>query len=85
LSDLPRPNVQQSVLVDEATIRQMVLSFPAGSSGGPDGLRSQHIRDLIMCREAGADLLGALTAFVNLVLSGRCPEEVTPVFLEGAF
>ena len=50
LSDLPRPNVQQSV-----------------SPGGPDGLCPQHIRDLIMCREAGTDLLGALTAFVNLV------------------
>ena len=62
----------------------MVLSFPAGSSsGGPDGLRPQHIRDSIMCREAGTDLLGALTAFVNLVLSGRCPEEVTPVFFGG--
>ena len=67
LSNLPRPNVQQSVSVDEATVRQMVLSCPAGASGGP-----QHIRDLIMCREAGTDLLGALTAFVNLVLFGRC-------------
>jgi len=28
-------------------------------------------------------ILGALTAFVNLVLSGRCPEEVTPVFFGG--
>ena len=36
-----------------------------------------------MCREAGTDLLGALIVFVNLVLSGRCPEEVTPVFFAG--
>jgi len=63
LSDLPRPNFQQSVSVDEATVRQMVLSFSSCSSGGPDGLRPQHIRHLIMCREAGTDLLGALTAF----------------------
>ena len=62
LPDLPRPNVQQSVSVDEATVRQTVLSFPAGSSGGPDGLRPQHIRDLIMCREAGIDLLCASVA-----------------------
>ena len=36
-----------------------------------------------MCREAGADFLSALTDFTNLVLAGRCPETVAPVFFGG--
>ena len=45
--------------------------------------RSQHIRDLLMNREARPEFLSALTAFVNLVLSGRCPSDVAPVFFGG--
>jgi len=51
-----------------------------GSAGGPDGLRPQHIRDLLMCREAGPEFLSALTAFANLVLAGGCPSVISPVF-----
>ena len=69
--------------MDENEIRRAALSFPAGSAGGPDGVRPQHIRDMLMCREAGADFLSALTDFTNLVLAGRCPEAVAPVFFGG--
>jgi len=58
-----------------------VLSFPPGSAGGPDGLRPQHIRDMLFCREAGSEFLSALTAFVNLVLAGGCQVDV--VFFGG--
>ena len=47
--------------VDEAEVRRAVLSFPPGSAGGPDGLRPQHIRDMLMCQEAGAEILSILT------------------------
>jgi len=67
----------------QSEIRRAALSFPDGSAGGPDGVRLQHIRDLLMCREAGADFLSALTDFTNLVISGRCPEAVAPVFFGG--
>jgi len=59
------------------------MSFPAGSSAGPDGLRPQHLKDLVSCQERSPDLLTALTRFVNMVLSGRCPEEVAPFFIGG--
>ena len=49
-----------------------MLSFPAGS----DGLCPQHIRDMLLCREAGSGFLTAL----NMTLSGRCPSKVAPVF-----
>ena len=60
-----------------------VLSIPAGSSGGPDGLRPQHLRDLLQCRESGSDFLSALTAFVNMMLAGRCPPEAARFFFGG--
>ena len=47
------------MLVNEAEVRRAVLSFTAGSVGGPDGLRPQHIRDMILCRETRAEFLGA--------------------------
>jgi len=51
--------------------------------GGPDGLRPQHLRDVLLCKEAGPELITALTGFINLVLAGRCPAGVAPVFFGG--
>jgi len=64
-------------------VRKAVLSFPAGSSGGPDGLRPQHLKDLIQCRESRSNFLTALTGFTNLVLAGRCLVDVAPIFFGG--
>ena len=76
-------NVQNTISVDENEIHRAALSFPAGSAGGPDGVRPQHVSDMLMCREVGADFLNALTEFTNLVLAGRCPEAVAPVIFVG--
>ena len=69
--------------VSEIDVRKAIMSFPAGSSAGPDGLRPQHLKDLINCQERGSDLLTALTGFVNIALSGHCPREVAPIFFGG--
>ena len=82
-ADLPSPLQTQCLSVDESEVRRAVLSFPAGSAGGPDGLRPQHIRDMLLCRETGSDFLTALTSFVNMILAGRCPSDVAPVFFGG--
>jgi len=37
----------------------------------------------MMCQESDHDFLTSSTAFVNLVLSGRCPSEVAPIFFGG--
>ena len=73
LTHLPAPDPQQCISVEESEVHQAVFSFPTGSAGGPNGLRPQHIHDLLMSREAGPEFLSALRAFVNLVLAGRCP------------
>ena len=44
---------------------------------------TQHLKDLIQCRESGSDFLTALTGFTNLVLAGWCPVDVIPTFFGG--
>jgi len=80
LDGLPCPTQFASISVSELDVRRAALSFPTGSAGGPDGLRPQHIRDLLLSSVSGPELLSALTAFVNLVLAGGCPARVAPIF-----
>jgi len=47
LADLPDISSVTPLSVSEAEVRSAVLSFPAGSSGGPDGIRPQHLKDLL--------------------------------------
>jgi len=69
--------------VDEDDVRKAVLSFPSESAGGPDSLRPQHLRDMVLRKEAGPELITALTGFINLVLAGLCPTGVAPVLFGG--
>ena len=55
LDDLPDMNPDTVLSVTEIEVRQAVLSFRAGSSGGPDGMRPQHLKDMLLCRESGTD------------------------------
>lgn len=52
--------------------------FTAGSSGGPEGIRLQHILDLDKCHEAGPELLTSITGH-----EGKCNKHVTPVIFGG--
>jgi len=83
LDDLPDINPESALSVTEIEVRQAVLSFPAGSLGGPDGMRPQHLKDMMLCRESGTDVLAALTGFTNVVLAGLCPKEATLFFFGG--
>ena len=69
--------------MNEDDVRKAVLSFLAGSAGGPDSLGTQHLRDMVLRKEAGPELITALTGFINLVLAGRCLTGVAPVFFGG--
>ena len=80
----PAPSPSDICLqVSEQEVKHAVKSFPPGSAGGPDGLRPQHITDLVSCRDNGSSLLTIITAFVNMLLKGQCATEVIP-FLFGA-
>jgi len=78
--DLHLPSVLPPPLIaSQQDVEMAIRSFPAGSAGGFDGLRPQHLKDLTS-RQVGGSLLQALTAFVNLVLAGETPERICPVF-----
>ena len=67
----------------ESELRDLIRTFPAGSSGGPDGLRPQHLLEMIKSTDAGPALISAVTALINILLSGICPEELRPILFGG--
>jgi len=77
------PSEVRAIQVTEEDVIKVIRTFPAGSAGGPDGLRPQHLLDLVNNRESGPALLTSLTAFVNMLLEGKCDPAVTPVLFGG--
>lgn len=79
LSVAPELDSSINLQVTENEVLRAINSFPSGSAGGPDGLRPQHIADLVKCADAGRALLSSITALVNTLLRGQCAPEVIPV------
>jgi hypothetical protein len=77
---LPTPTVSADI------VRKAILSFPNGSSGGPDGLRPQHLKDLIgfAAGDGAPPLVNALVRFIALVLEGKTPDPVQSYFFGGS-
>ena len=73
----------QSIQVTDADVMRAIDSFPAGSAGGPDGVRPQQIKDLVHFHISGAPLLRAISGLINKLLKGYCPEDICLSFLEG--
>ena len=80
LPDPPDGSVVPAVATEE-DVRKAIMSFRAGASGGPDGLRPGHLRSLVAhgSAEAGARLLSTLTDLVNVMLRGEVPQFAVPV------
>ena len=77
----PAPdNGDAHIQVSADSVKKAILSFPAGSAGGPDGLKPGHLKNLIGVAEAGNKLLESLTKLANLVLKEKIPEEIRPIF-----
>jgi len=68
----------------ESFIAAAIKGFPADSAGGLDGLRPQHLKDMIggQTGMVGQRLLILLTEFANICLRGRVPTVVCPVSAE---
>jgi hypothetical protein len=79
----PDPGSTTPIQATEDEVLRAIRTFPAGSAGGPDGIRPQHVLDMVGCRETGAILLTSLTAFVNTLLEGNCPQTVAPILFGG--
>ena len=80
---LPDPVNYAAIQVSEDDIANAIRSFPSGSSTGPDGLRPQHLLDMVTCNQGGQQLITAITAFVNLLLNGKCPPAIATVLFGG--
>ena len=65
--------------VTEADVLKAVKSFPAGSSGGPDGVRPLHVLQMLSDPAQGRLALTTLTGFINLLLQGKCHPAVRPI------
>ena len=70
------------VAVSEEEVACAIQSFPNGSAGGPDGLRPQHLKDMInpSANDGRQALLSSLTLFIKLVLEGDVPVSARPYF-----
>ena len=75
----PTPTVAEPPLRGEVDgVMSALHSFKPGLSAGPDGLRLQHIQDMV---QSFRSLLSTfLVDFINLVLSGGVPLLVRHVF-----
>lgn len=79
----PRGNSRfQPVQVSNADVLRALRSFPAGSSGGPDGLTPQHILDLLI-GATDHSFESVLVDWVNLMLAGSFGEEVNAIIFGG--
>ena len=70
------------IKVSHEDVVKNLKTFPAGSSGRPDGLTAQHLSDLL----AGArddQLKTNLTDFINVVLKGELPIQVREILFGG--
>ena len=65
-------------------VRAAIMSFPNGSAGGPDGLRPQHLKDLMAGKGEDDALLAAITQLINLILAGGTPDQVRPIIFGAA-
>ena len=79
----PTPSVA-ALHATQLDIKAAITSFPQGSAGGPDGLRPQHLKDLLADKNENDPLLLAITDFINVVLAGKTPEAVRPILFGGA-
>ena len=82
-SVIPDRSDTESILVGREDVKRSIESFPPGSSGGPDGLLPQHLKDMTAdsLGEPAYKLVDALVEFYNkVVLCDKVPDEISPVF-----
>lgn len=63
-----------------------IRHFPISSSGGIDGLRPRHLKDLISfsCGDASPKLVSTIAKLVNIVRGGKICEKLLPIFYGAA-
>ncbi|GKF34788.1 hypothetical protein Tco_0107988, partial [Tanacetum coccineum] len=72
------PHGVNALSVHKDLVFDRIRSFPKGTSCGRDGLRAQHLMDILgwTASTVADNLLGSITGVVNLFLSGKCPSQL---------
>lgn len=83
--ELENEQTVDSQPVSAAEVNKSIFGFAAGSSGGMDGIKPQHLKDMVgkETGDHGEKVLESLGAFSDLCLNGKVPVYVTH-FLYGA-
>jgi hypothetical protein len=70
-----------ALTLSENDITSAIKSFLAGSAGGLDGLRPQHLKDMTspITGIAGQRLIASLMEFCNMCLAGVVPLAIRPI------
>ena len=79
----PAPDAELfSLNFTEEDVKRTIISFPAGSAGGPDGLRPQHLKNLIgpSAKEGGCDPTEGSHFASDPHPQGQDPKPVTTLF-----
>ena len=77
LDQRPAPStVVPPLQVFPIAIKKAIYSLSNGSAGGPDGLRPQHLKDLLLGAYDDHPWLLTITDLVNLQLEGLTPFSV---------
>lgn len=73
---------QEQFDTSKEQVANAIRHFPISSSGGVDGLRPRHLKDLISfsSRDASAKLTSAIAALVNIIRSGKICSKLLPIF-----
>ena len=79
----PPEATTSSVTFDDPAVRAALLSFPPGSTAGPDGLTPQHLRDMVAIERGSNGLLSAISVFLGIVVGGSVPAGIRPLFFGG--
>ena len=63
-------------------VSEGIKHFPLSSSGGIDGLRPRHLKDLISftCGESASHLLKAIASLTDLIKAGKISQEMHSIF-----
>lgn len=66
------------ITVDSRAVLGAIKSFPKGTSCARDGLRAQHLVDVMSGAAAAVadNLLASITGVVNLWMAGKCPNSL---------
>lgn len=84
-SSLPVPPelpINVPIIISSDMVKHAVMGFHCSSAGGPDGLRPQHMKDLLHDKSGAAAvrLLEAVTKFVNFAVGGQINSLILPYF-----